>query len=81
MPESSRPAADEIERLKETFEALSGAFITNVEHDIELARARADREALIREQIKVSVMKHARELFHHAYTLARRQSAEVSHES
>jgi hypothetical protein len=81
MPEPSRPAADDIERLKETFEALSGSFITNVENDIEVARARADREALIREQIKVSVMKHARELFQHAYTLVRQQSGEVGHES
>ena len=70
----SRPAATEIDRLKETFEALSGSFITNVERDIEVARARHDREGLIREQIKVSVMRHARELFEHAYTLVRQQS-------
>jgi hypothetical protein len=57
----------EIDRLKEAFWWTTNQFIERAQQEIELARAMKDREALVKEQIKLGVMKHAQGIFQNCY--------------
>jgi hypothetical protein len=57
----------ETEKLARTFTWLSEQAIQRGEEEIELLKALGDRETLVKEQIKVSTLKHSRELFVYSY--------------
>ncbi len=53
----------ELEKLVRAFDWLTGRFVEQAQHDAELAQAMNDRETLVKAQIRLSVMQHAREMF------------------
>ena len=53
----------DIEKLVLAFGWITERFIEREQHEIEIARALNDTEALVRSQIKLEVMKHARSIF------------------
>lgn len=61
----------EIQLLSEIFHDMSGKFIVIQEQNIDLARAMGDRETMIKEQIKMEVMKTAVSMFEHAASRVR----------
>jgi hypothetical protein len=62
-------AADlpEIEKLAQAFGWITSQFLQRGELEVELARATDDREALVKEQIKLSLMKSVRGIFSDCY--------------
>ncbi len=54
---SDRPDA---EKLTRGFDWLSGRFLEQTQHDVALAQALNDADALVKAQIRLSVMQHAR---------------------
>ena len=60
----------EIEKLAQTFDWVTGRIIEHAREEIELARAMQDQETVIKEQIKMSTLKHAREVFEFCYIRA-----------
>jgi len=65
----------DIEKLAQAFGWITGSYIEHAEGEIELARATGDQEAVIREQIKMEMMKHARSIFQDVYRRVTRRSA------
>jgi len=59
--------AAEIDKLMQAFEFLSQRFIDGSERQLELLRALKDHEAVVKEQIKVGVMRGAREMLQYGY--------------
>jgi hypothetical protein len=57
----------ETDKLARAFAWLTEREIRRGEDEIELFRAMGDQEALVKEQIKVSTIKHSRELFAFCY--------------
>jgi hypothetical protein len=57
----------EVEKLKKTFWWVTERFIEHAEQEIELARALNDQELLVKEQIKLGTMKHARDILQNCY--------------
>ena len=57
----------EIDKLAQTFRLITSRFVDHADAQIELARAMKDREALVKEQIKLGVMQHARSIFQDCY--------------
>jgi len=73
---SDRPP---IEKLRAGFEWITDLYLADAEREIELLRAMQDREALVKEQIKLSLVKHLRGVFEQCYRGATAGS-EVTHE-
>jgi hypothetical protein len=65
----------EIERLAQAFGWITASYVEHAQGEIELARAMGDPEAVIREQIKMEMMKHARSIFQDVYRQVTRRSA------
>jgi hypothetical protein len=61
---SDRP---DIVKLALSFDEITGRIIANSERDIELWRALHDQEAIIKEQIKMETLKHARTILQECY--------------
>lgn len=57
----------EIERLAQAFDWVTGRYIEHSQQEIELLRALQDKESLVKEQIKLEMMKHVRSMFHTCY--------------
>jgi hypothetical protein len=57
----------ELEKLKQGFQWLTNLIIQQGENEIELLKALHDHEALVKEQIKVSTLKHAQVIFNECY--------------
>jgi hypothetical protein len=57
----------EIEQLAEAFGTGTAKFLADMERKVELARAMQDREMLIKEQIKIEVVKSMRQIFEANY--------------
>jgi hypothetical protein len=53
----------EMEKLAKAFGGLTGFVLETAERQVELARAMHDREEVVRQQVKMETMKHARRLF------------------
>ena len=53
----------DVDKVAQAFGWVTGRSIEHGEQQIELARALQDRDAVVREQIKLGVMRHAREIF------------------
>jgi len=58
-----RSERSEIDRLAAGFDLITSWYINNSQNEIELRRAMADTESLVKEQIKLSTMKHSRSIF------------------
>ena len=52
-----------LDHLAARFDALSGGFTREAEHKLALARSMRDDEAIVREHIKIEVMRAARKMF------------------
>lgn len=52
-----------LERLAARFDELSGGFTREAERKLELAHAMGDEVAVVREHIKIEVMRAARKMF------------------
>ncbi len=65
----------DIEKLAQAFGWITGSYVERAEGEIELAGAMGDQEAVIREQIKMEMMKHARSIFQDVYRRVTRRSA------
>ncbi len=61
---------DEIEKLAQAFQWITGRYIEFGEQEIELLRAMQDKETLVKEQIKLSTIKHTRSVFYDCYRRA-----------
>ena len=59
----------EIDQLKTLFERTTAQIIAFAEHEIELARALQDHEALVKVQIKMQTIKTARRIFGQSYRM------------
>ena len=53
----------EVDKLAQTFDFITSRFVDHADAQIELARAMKDQQALVKEQIKLGVMQHARSIF------------------
>ena len=60
----------DMDKLTESFRMVTDQFIEHEQHAIELARVLQDDEAVLKSQIKLSVMKHARQVFEDCYKLS-----------
>ena len=59
---------DDLEKIKSAFELITDTIIEQSDHELEVLKALNDREALVKEQIKKSTVKHVRYVFNHCYT-------------
>ena len=57
----------EMEKLAAAFDGLTGFIVEHTEHEIELAKALGDRQAMIKQQIKMETVKHDRGIFQSCY--------------
>ncbi len=59
----------DVDKLARAFEAVTARYVEHTRHEIELARALQDPESLVKEQIKLGVMEHARRILDDCYRL------------
>ena len=57
----------DVEKLSRAFEHVTSNIIRHGESEIEIARAMQDEEALVKEHVKVSTLRHARTIFSDCY--------------
>jgi hypothetical protein len=57
----------DLDKVMQAFDVITGSVIEAAEREVELSRAMGDRESLIREQIKMETVKHARAILHDCY--------------
>lgn len=57
----------EAEKLAQTFGMVTAYYVEVYEHQVDLFGAVQDRDALVKEQIKLELMKHARSIFADCY--------------
>lgn len=60
----------EIEKLAQAFAWITGRIVEHAHEEIELAQVMHDQEAVVKGQIKMSTLKHAREIFAFCYIRA-----------
>jgi hypothetical protein len=60
----------EADKIAKGFHHIINTIITHSENEIELRKAMNDRETVVKEQIKLSSIKHARDIFDMAYLRA-----------
>lgn len=60
-------ATRELTALAGNFRRLSDGFLEQAEQSLELARAAGDADAIVREHIKIEVMRAARKMFKGSY--------------
>lgn len=58
---------DALKRLAARFDALSAGFTRESENKLALARSMGDDDAVVREHIKIEVMRAARKMFAGSY--------------
>lgn len=59
----------DIDKLCQFFDDVTGAIVEHAHREIELARAMQDDEAVLKVQIKMSTMRHARSIFATGYQM------------
>jgi hypothetical protein len=67
MEETMNQHPAEIDRLKAAFAEATTAFLEQAEQKLALAHAINDDDQVVKEQIKVAVMKSARSIFQGCY--------------
>ena len=60
----------EAEKMARIFYHITNSILTHEQQELELLRAMGDRENLIKEQIKLSTMEHARSVFSQCFKWA-----------
>jgi hypothetical protein len=53
----------EVEKVAQAFDWVTSQIVENGQREIELAKAMKDQDSLVKEQIKLSMMNHARGIF------------------
>jgi hypothetical protein len=66
----------DMEKLAKAFEWLTGQTMEHHSREIEVLQALGDEEALIKERIKLGMVKAVREQFQYCYMLVQRKKAE-----
>jgi hypothetical protein len=61
---SDRP---DVVKLAQSFDTITRQIITHSEKEIEVLRALHDQEAVVKEQIKMETIKHARSILEECY--------------
>jgi hypothetical protein len=59
----------EVEKLAQAFDWITSRIVEHGRLEVELARVMQDRESLVKEQIKLSVMEHARQIFQQCHVM------------
>jgi hypothetical protein len=59
----------DLDKVAAAFDFVINEHVEHIQHDIELARAMKDQEAVIREQIKHETIKYARKVFSDCCTI------------
>ena len=59
--------AADVEKIAEMFGYVTGTIVEHSQMEIDMARAMNDKEALVKQQIKLSTIKHARDIFNMCY--------------
>jgi hypothetical protein len=67
MDEILQSDLPDVDKLKAAFGSLSDAFLRNAEKKLEMAQAMRDEDAVIKEQIKMEMMKLARGMLQNCY--------------
>lgn len=67
---SDRP---DLDKVLEAFGAITTFYLQEVEREIELARAMGDQESLVRRQIRMETIKHARHVLNDCTMLVTRR--------
>jgi len=57
----------QVDKLRQAFERITSQIVEQSMHDIEVKRALGDRDAVIREQIKMESIKFAQNLLEECY--------------
>ncbi len=57
----------EAEKLMQSFRMITDSIVETAEQEIELVKAMGDRETLVKEQIKLATVRHARSIFAMCY--------------
>lgn len=65
----------ELQKLAGVFHWITNFYIQGSAQEIELLKALGDQEALVREQIKQSVFKHAQSIFQQSHLLVTKRKA------
>ena len=60
----------EADKIARAFHFIINSIETHTNNEIELLKAMNDRETLVKEQIKLSTVKHVRDIFNMAYLKA-----------
>lgn len=68
--EIQRSDQPEVDKLRDFFERVTAQIVAYGNEEIELAMAMQDREALVKQQIKVATIKTARAIFARGYQIA-----------
>jgi hypothetical protein len=82
----SRRVTDEVNRIVESdlvdldkvmgaFDVIASSLIEAAEQEVELSRALGDRESVVKEQIKMETVKHARAILNDCYMRVTRRRA------
>jgi len=59
--------APDLEKLAQAFDCITAFIVRHAEREAALNRALQDREALVKTQIKMETMRHARAVFEECY--------------
>lgn len=65
----------DIDKLRQFFGDVTDQIVQYARHDIELCRAMQDDESLLKVQIKMSTIQHARQIFATGYKMITGQEA------
>lgn len=65
----------DMQKLARVFRWITDFYIESSDREIELFKAVGDQDALIKEQIKQSVFKHAQTIFQDSHLLVTKQKA------
>jgi hypothetical protein len=65
----------ELDKVMQAFEVITGSIIEAAEREVELSRAMGDPESLVKEQIKMETVKHARAILNDCHMRVTRRRA------
>jgi hypothetical protein len=60
----------EARKLARAFDWVTGRIVAHAEGEVETARALQDEEAVVKQQVKMETIRHARAIFEECYLLA-----------
>jgi hypothetical protein len=59
--------ATDVDKLTQMFDWVTGRIVEHSQMDVDMARAMNDKDELVKQQIKLSTIKHARSIFNMCY--------------